>query len=366
MLHTEITPPHPDCIESWPYDGPLAGVSACGLYCFDEMRKKRRGGIVFAKTVSAGAGKAALSAAKFFPTSDGIADLHWMPQELEACALLAAITSNCAMAIFRVADTTWGEGEIELKCEKVHEAAVLAVPLDYIGLSTELQPGLSPEKAVASTSDGTVAVLDIGSKEPRIAHSWTAHEGSEVWTTTINESGNVIATGADDCAMKLWDIRADDHVGPVQNTRAHTAGVTSVKFLDDGTRLLSGSYDEIIRYWDTRSLRSPISTVKAAGGVWRMKTDQRDNSRLLVAACQGGSEVWDIGVDFSAPRRVASLPGTERSYHYGVSSFDVDRLPLAGNREGEEEGTGLTPFAVASGGSVRLSCSFFENVIVAW
>ena len=84
------------------------------------------------------------------------------------------------------------------------------------------------------------------------------------------------------------------------NSRAHDAGVCCVHSSPHEENVLfTGSYDEMVRVWDTRRLKSPMSTVSAGGGVWRIKSHPSPHlsTVLLCAAMHGGFAVVHRGQD---------------------------------------------------------------------
>ena len=42
---------------------------------------------------------------------------------------------------------------------------------------------------------------------------------------------------------------------------AHSLGITSVTFSNDGTKIVSGSYDQTIKVWDAGTLAGPIPSL---------------------------------------------------------------------------------------------------------
>ena len=75
--------------------------------------------------------------------------------------------------------------------------------------------------------------------------------------------------------LKRWDLRCDPAATPAAtatNRRSHRAGVCCVSpSPSDTTLVASGSYDEMMRLWDVRTLREPLHELACGGGVWRLR-----------------------------------------------------------------------------------------------
>lgn len=177
------------------------------------------------------------------------------------------------------------------------------------------------------SAKGQLIVLD---EHMNITMDAVAHDPvMESWTCALAPESGLVASGADDCCLKLWDIRTAENV--MTNRRTHLTGVTTLKFMSD-TELLSGSYDERIRRFDIRNLNQPITEVRSIGGVWRLKPL---NDLLYVAACYGGCQI--VRLDDFTP---ISAPYTQhKSMAYGISPINS---------------------------STAISCSFYDRIIHMW
>lgn len=66
--------------------------------------------------------------------------------------------------------------------------------------------------------------------------------------------GSRVATGSNDNLIKIWDVaRASE----LLTLRGHTAGVLDVKFTPDGVKLVSASVDASVIIWDTAPVKAP-------------------------------------------------------------------------------------------------------------
>jgi diphthamide biosynthesis protein 7 len=90
--------------------------------------------------------------------------------------------------------------------------------------------------------------------------------------------------------FKIWDLRTSTAVV----NKHHEAGVCTVSKHPRKEHILAtGSYDENIRIWDTRSLKVPIAIASTGGGVWRLKWHP-EAELLLAAAMYNGFHVYSL------------------------------------------------------------------------
>jgi WD40 repeat protein len=102
-----------------------------------------------------------------------------------------------------------------------------------------------------------------------LSEKTNAHSGT-IWSVAFSPDGTKIVSGSNDKTIKVWDSGApralkSPHLG--QNRRllscladklgllsekmnAHSQCITSVAFSPDGTKIVSGSYDQTIKVWD--------------------------------------------------------------------------------------------------------------------
>lgn len=152
----------------------------------------------------------------------------------------------------------------------------------------------SPSWIVVSQSDGSISLLDI-SNEIKEVVNWSAHS-FEAWIAAFDYwNTSIVYTGGDDCLFKGWDTRSS---GPSFVNKTHDAGVTTIQSNPHKEhQLVSGSYDEYVRIWDTRYLGRGEPLLKfhvGEGGLWRLKWHPTDGSKLLAACMHDGFRILDV------------------------------------------------------------------------
>uniref|UniRef100_A0A8C4QZF1 methylated diphthine methylhydrolase n=1 Tax=Eptatretus burgeri TaxID=7764 RepID=A0A8C4QZF1_EPTBU len=101
----------------------------------------------------------------------------------------------------------------------------------------------------------------------------------------------------------------------------HGAGVCSISSSPHQEHLLAtGSYDEQVFFWDSRSLCIPLNKCEVGGGVWRLKWHPRRKGLLLAAAMHNGFHIikHDQTDDSNSSCHVVSSYIAHESLAYGA------------------------------------------------
>eukprot|EP00667_Euglena_gracilis_P008580 EG_transcript_8694 len=114
--------------------------------------------------------------------------------------------------------------------------------------------------ALLAVEDQATQVWDM--ETGRVALSLVEPAGRRATAAAYSPDGTLIATGASDGNIRLWDAASGAALG--QPLRGHTLGVTALAFHPDGEGLLAGGDDGTVRAWRLRDTRTPAPTAAAA------------------------------------------------------------------------------------------------------
>ena len=153
-------------------------------------------------------------------------------------------------------------------------------------------------RVIVGTSKQTVVVGRLG--HDKDVETFAAH-GGRIWTVDLLEQESLMATGAADGSVALWDLRTMQ----IDTLRtAHNGPVRGVSFSSDGRYLASGSEDRTVHIWD-RSQDSMftmgehndwVRSVCFIPGTHRLASGSEDETVAI----------WDI--DERTPQLVVQIP----------------------------------------------------------
>lgn len=170
---------------------------------------------------------------------------------------------------------------------------------------------------ISSGKDGKVKIWDLAKRENR---DLLSDEKQQIQSIAFSFDGKILACGSDDKTVKLWNFRTGEYL---KSLMGHTDFVRSVAFNHEGI-LASASYDNTVRLWDiktgectqvltghTHRLRaiafSPDGTKVVSGG-WDQILKLRDISKgdKSLRTSQGRTD-WICAADISPDgKRVVS------------------------------------------------------------
>jgi WD40 repeat protein len=148
----------------------------------------------------------------------------------------------------------------------------------------------------ASTITGEVVLLDIEAGrqvgEPLFTTDNLAERGDAVWSLQFSPDGALLATGARDGGIRLWDVADRGQVGTT--LKGHTYTVEALAFHPAGRILASSSWDNTVRLWDLD--RGAPSGAPLAGHADRAVSlsFNSDGTLLASAGWDDTPLLWDV------------------------------------------------------------------------
>ncbi|KAH8244987.1 hypothetical protein KR032_003484 [Drosophila birchii] len=288
-LHSEDTEYSADSVE-WLHqdDGLESGYFACGTYQLVQAEgeatdgqtgPRPRKGRVYLYHFGA-TNETTLERLQCIETA-AILDMKWLPACGSDCGpQLATVNSIGELEIyeFDAAEKKLGKRTcLSLKEAEESEEQPLALALDW----RQLEDG-QVQFAVSDSKGGLNLLQYSSSGGLTRQRSWSAH-GFEAWTCAFDRwSPHLLYSGGDDMLLLAHDLRTEQR--PWTN-RAHMAGVTCLlSHPRHEHHLLTGSYDEQLRLFDTRSMKRTLAEQNLGGGIWRLKPHSV-RPDLILAAC---------------------------------------------------------------------------------
>ncbi|KXJ68556.1 hypothetical protein RP20_CCG002757 [Aedes albopictus] len=290
-LHTYDTVYSADSVEWCPHN-PYQQLFVCGTYQLDDKGESltsntsqtvRKGRILLFNYDSA---ENVLKNTQCIETA-AILDQKWHPSD----AILSTVDASGEVAMFKLSSD-----------EQLIQSDTLKIPNDSEGeqLALSIDWSLGGNKAAVSDSKGGISLITNALDGMQCTSRWNAHS-FEAWICAFDKTDqNILYTGGDDILLCVYDIRCADAAMLRLKNKTHGAGVTSLLSLHNREHLLvTGSYDDCIRLFDTRSMRSCISEINLGGGVWRLKPNPSQPEQILCACMYHNFSVVSLNSDQS-------------------------------------------------------------------
>jgi len=126
------------------------------------------------------------------------------------------------------------------------------------------------------------------------------HAGS-VRALAFNHYGLMMATGADDAKIKVWNVVSGE---VVSNLVGHTDGITSLAWSENSANIYSSSLDSTIIFWDVIN-RTKLATIIAHTLPVNSMTLHPEGKTMVSGSDDGTVQIWDL---YNVLQEANSLP----------------------------------------------------------
>ncbi|GLH14214.1 diphthine methyltransferase [Gryllus bimaculatus] len=300
---------------------------------------------------------------------DAVLDTKWCPKRVENKTLLAAATAKGEILVFELSESPDLPEETQFhhfltlltKVKVFPDDMVLALSLDW-NVRKKEHNGDESLQVVVSDSHGGISLLKFTNSTLIVIDCCVLHD-YEAWIAAFDYwNPSVSYSGGDDNKFLVLDSRVGIR-NPVLVNKSHEMGVTSICCNDSKEHLLvSGSYDEQLRFWDTRNLRKPISSTTLIGGIWRLKWDPQNFDHLLAACMYGGFCV--INSEDVINPKVVTVYKEHKSIAYGCDWCfwtDAEIRSIVSDKNLKESTKILSLIATCSFYDHKLCVSIFDR-----
>jgi WD40 repeat protein len=251
--------------------------------------------------------------------------------------LLASGSSDRTIGLWRIsASAELVVGNAEHRVDAVTPLALLPVSND--GATPSHSPTPTGEESVPTPHAGRVrAGLTITPIHTLIGHTY------EVASVAFAADGTRLVSGGAERMVRLWETAAGQPLGVLHG---HATVLHSVRFSPNGALIASGGADGIVRLWDGRAA-NPTILRHCEGHTAQIFTLAFHPAGTLLASGSGDQTIrlWDVPTG----QRVATLPGHA---HYVLSvAFSSDGRWLAsGSADGTVRLWSLAQIGLPTGG----------------
>ncbi len=174
-------------------------------------------------------------------------------------------------------------------------------------------------KTVLTVAYGVVRQWDVATGVPLRSFQPAGH-GQHLADIAISPDSSRLLTGSYDETVRLWDSRTGREL---HTLTAHNHNLIMVAFSPDGRQALTSSYDETVRLWDVQS-GALVRTFETEDWIYHI-TFASDGKTWLGAGNSGTARIWDVQTG-NLVQTIRVVPYGEIYVKWAAFSHDGRRL----------------------------------------
>ena len=160
-------------------------------------------------------------------------------------------------------------------------------------------------------------------------HKTLEGHSDRVLSAVFDEEGTKIVTTSFDSTAKIWDVVTGRLIHTLQG---HSAGVRSAAFDRRGTKIVTASLDNTAKIWDVERGQL-IHTLGHGDRVWSAAFDST-GTKIVTASLDSTAKIWDIGILYYLEQKLsleqvlllsyiyaAERPVAKKGHHFDLSKY---------------------------------------------
>lgn len=188
----------------------------------------------------------------------------------------------------------------------------------------------------SASRDGTVKIWDASGQNRQALHSFEMGTGPDSYGATnvaFSPDGKTLAAINANSEIILWDVKTWQETQ--RKTAAHTGTIWGLAFSPDGSQILTGGSDGLVKLWNTADLTEIHVFSEHRDGVEAVAFSP-DGAYVASASLDGTAKVWQLSdygkaASFTLPSRIISNPPRMTGISFSLDSQRLISAATDGN-----------------------------------